>query len=123
MQSLTFTCATDGHGSQHTYPRTTDPASKKALTITAVTSDTITVNVGISSDVSTHIFVTSQANAVTVAGVGVTGLTDPTGYNSSYLVGYGDARTQLENNRNFIHQRNNCLDCMIQVAAETSPFT
>jgi len=120
--SLTFTCATDSHGSQHTYPRTTDPASKKALTISAVTSDTITVNVGISSDVSTHIFVTSQANAVTVAGVGVTGLTDPTDYNTSYLVGYGDARTQLENNRNFIIKE---ITAWItdQVKAEISPFT
>ena len=119
--SLTFTCASDGNNTQHTYPRSTDPASEKALTISAVTADTITVNVGVSSDTSVHTWVEAVANSITIEGVGVTGLTDPTGYNTSYLTGYGDARTQLENNRNFIIKE---ITAWIadQVAAEISPF-
>ena len=44
--SLTFTCAADNHGSNHTYPRSSDPAHNTALAISAVTGTTITVNVG-----------------------------------------------------------------------------
>ena len=44
--ALTFTCAMDNHATQHSYPRAGDPASGQALTISAVTTDTITVNVG-----------------------------------------------------------------------------
>ena len=47
---LTFTCDADNHGSTHTYPRTGDPISAQTIAITAVTSTTITVNVGISND-------------------------------------------------------------------------
>ena len=119
--SLTFTCASDGNTAQVTYPRSTDPASKTALTISAVTSDTITVNVGTSSETSAHTFITSAANSVTIEGVGVTGLTDPTGYNSSYLAGYGDARTQLESNRNFLIKEITAW-IAVQVAGEISPF-
>ena len=61
---ITFTCATDSNGSNHPYPRATDPASGKLLTITAVTSDTFTVDVGTSSDTSTHTFVSGVANAI-----------------------------------------------------------
>ena len=61
---ITFTCATDNNGSNHPYPRATDPASGKLLTITAVTSDTFTVDVGTSSDTSTHTFVSGVANAI-----------------------------------------------------------
>ena len=43
---ITFTCDLDNHASLHPYPRSGDPASGKALTITAVTGSTITVNVG-----------------------------------------------------------------------------
>ena len=119
--SLTFTCASDGNNAQVTYPRSTDPASKTALPILSVTSDSITVNVGTSSNTSPHTFVTSAANSITIEGVAVSGLTDPTGYNTSYLTGYGDARTQLENNRNFIIKE---ITAWItdQVKAEISPF-
>ena len=61
---ITFTCATDSNASNHPYPRATDPASAKILTITAVTSDTFTVDVGTSSDTSTHTFVSGVANAI-----------------------------------------------------------
>ena len=61
---ITFTCATDSNGSTHPYPRSTDPASNKILTITAVTTDTFTVNVGTSSDTSTHTFHSAVPNAI-----------------------------------------------------------
>lgn len=79
--SLTFTCALDP-SKQKTYPRASgengtlvnagsnnnigkaDPAYNKSIEITAVTSTTITVNVGISSDTSTHTFVSADTNAV-----------------------------------------------------------
>ena len=57
---FTFQCATDSYGSDHTYPRATagdgnpDPAYDTAVTILAVTDTTITLNVGISQDLSTH---------------------------------------------------------------------
>ena len=44
--ALTFTCDQDGNSSNKTYPRSTDPASGTALSITAVTSTTITVAAG-----------------------------------------------------------------------------
>ena len=61
---ITFTCATDGNATNHPYPRSTDPASNKILIITAVTSNTFTVNVGTSSDTSTHTFVSGVSNAI-----------------------------------------------------------
>ena len=50
--SLTFTCDKDGNATQHTYPRVTDPAYNTALNIDATTSDSITVNVGVSPTTS-----------------------------------------------------------------------
>ena len=47
--SLTFTCSQDGNASQHTYPRSGDPAYDTAVNISAVTANTITVNVGIAN--------------------------------------------------------------------------
>ena len=61
---ITFTCATDSNATDHPYPRATDPASTKILTISAVTSDTFTVNVGTSSDTSTHTFKSAVTNAI-----------------------------------------------------------
>ena len=61
---ITFTCATDSNASTHPYPRSTDPASNKILTITAVTTDTFTVNVGTSSDQSTHTFHSAVSNSI-----------------------------------------------------------
>ena len=43
---VTFTCAQDGNTANKSYPRATDPSSGVALTITAETDTTITVNVG-----------------------------------------------------------------------------
>ena len=62
--SLTFTCALDGNATQHTYPRTSDPAYNALLSVTNTGTNTFTVNVGISSDTSAHTFVSSSANSV-----------------------------------------------------------
>ena len=43
---LKFTCNEDGNVSIHTYPRSTDPAHNSLRTITAVTTNTVTINVG-----------------------------------------------------------------------------
>ena len=68
--SLTFTCAMDSNGSNHTYPRSTDPASGKRLFIHAVTATTITVNVAASpaDQQYAHTFVSAAANAVSSGG-------------------------------------------------------
>ena len=96
---ITFTCATDSNGSLHPYPRSTDPASNKILTITAVTTDTFTVNVGTSSDTSTHTFhsaVTNSikkinsrfnvVNAVYNGGPGIKDIHEETGLNAGEIV-------------------------------------
>ena len=44
--SLTFTCDKDQHATEHTYPRTTDPAYNKELQLTGASTPNITVNVG-----------------------------------------------------------------------------
>ena len=75
-QSLTFTCAQDSHGSNKLYPRASgqggasadDPAYNDAVAITAVDDNTITVNVGTSSNTTAHLFVTAAANAVVTGG-------------------------------------------------------
>ena len=68
--SLTFTCSQDGNGSNHTYPRSTDPASGANLEIIATTATTITVNVGASpaGQQYAHTFVSAASNAVSTAG-------------------------------------------------------
>jgi len=44
--SIKFTCDADNHATEHSYPRTTDPAYNTPVTVTNVTGTTITVNVG-----------------------------------------------------------------------------
>jgi hypothetical protein len=66
--SFTFTCSQDDNASQHTYPRSTDPAYRRVLSVTAVSTNTFTVNVGVSpaDRQYTHVFVSAATNAVTV---------------------------------------------------------
>ena len=66
--SYTFTCTMDGNTAQKTYPRTTDPAYNKRLAITAVTTNSFTVNVGKSSasDQYAHTFVSALTDAIAV---------------------------------------------------------
>ena len=68
--SLTFTCTQDNNGSNHTYPRASDPAAGATLAINAVTATTITVNVGASpiGQQYPHTFVSANANAVSTGG-------------------------------------------------------
>ncbi len=62
--SLIFTCARDSHASAHSYPRTTDPVSKKWLPITVVDSNSFKVTVGVSQDPSAHTFVSAHSNGI-----------------------------------------------------------
>ena len=49
--ALVFTCALDDDGTEHSYPRATDPVIGVNTAITAITDSTITVNVGTSKSV------------------------------------------------------------------------
>ena len=63
--SLTFTCSLDGNTAQKTYPRAGfDYPSNRWLQIRSKTTNTFTVNVGKSSDNSTHTFVSAVANGI-----------------------------------------------------------
>ena len=64
-ESLTFTCAKDNHLTDHPYPRITDPIAGLRVPILATTTNTVTINVGISSDTSLHKFKSSSPNSVT----------------------------------------------------------
>ena len=77
--SITFTC-TQGPGN-HTYPRTTDPAFNKYLTISNVTANTFQVNVGTGgTGTSPHTFVSASTNAIkTLNYQGITTTTFPDG--------------------------------------------
>ena len=66
--SLTFTCAKDDYGSNHTYPRVSDPAYGEKRKVVAKTDKTITVNVGINPDgVYDHKFISSSNNSISWA--------------------------------------------------------
>ena len=64
--AITFTCSKDNNATNHPYPRNTDPASGKLLTVSAVSANTFTVNVGPSSasDQYTHTFVSGVTNGI-----------------------------------------------------------
>ena len=47
--AITFTCSKDNYATEHSYPRTTDPAHNATLGIEAVTTNTFTVNVGVAT--------------------------------------------------------------------------
>ena len=55
QQSLTFTCDMDDHATKHSYPRGNDPVHNEPIAITAVTSDSITVNVGTTPTVNYNV--------------------------------------------------------------------
>ena len=66
--SITFTCDKDSNATNHPYPRATDPASGKWLTVTVVDANSFTVNVGISSDTSAHTFVSATTDGISKVG-------------------------------------------------------
>ena len=45
---MTFTCSMDNNTANKTYPRATDPANGATLTISSISQNTFTVNVGAS---------------------------------------------------------------------------
>ena len=61
QESLTFTCDMDDHSTKHSYPRDKDPIHNEPVTITAVTSDSITVNVGTTPTVNYNVIAASFA--------------------------------------------------------------
>ena len=63
-ESLVFTCATDNNQSQHAYPRPGDGNYNAFMEITASDATTVTVNAGVSSDTSTHSFVSAAPDSV-----------------------------------------------------------
>ena len=68
--ALAFTCASDSNVAILRHPRVSDTAAYQTdLAITAVTDDTITVNVGISSETSAHTFRGAIEGAITKAEV------------------------------------------------------
>ena len=47
--SLVFTCTKDNNTTEHSYPRSTDPAYNKVLGVETVSTDVLTVNVGVAT--------------------------------------------------------------------------
>ena len=82
--SLIYSCSMDQYATEHAYPRITDPAHDTALYPTAVTSNNVTLNVGVSTRVEYNInhadyhesigimtmFLPSVHGITTAAGVG-----------------------------------------------------
>ncbi len=69
--SMRFTCAEDSHATNHDYPRSTDPAYNKNLSVDEVTSTTITVKVLTttpSTNTTAHTFVSATSNCITHGG-------------------------------------------------------
>ena len=62
--SLTFTCEKDANATQHTYPRISDPVANKWIAIGSTTANTFQVDVGKSSDLSTHALVSASSNGI-----------------------------------------------------------
>ena len=62
--ALTFTCAKDVHATSHTYPRSTDPASGKWLSIKSATTNTFDLDVGTSSYTGIHTFVSATSTGI-----------------------------------------------------------
>ena len=62
--SITFSCAKDNNATNHAYPRSSDPASGQWLPVSNVSTNTFEVNIGVSSDVSAHTFVSAVSNGI-----------------------------------------------------------
>jgi len=64
--SLTFTCDKDSHGSNHTYPRLSDPASGKWLSVSSASTNTFVVNIGKSgsNDQYAHTFISALNDCI-----------------------------------------------------------
>tara|TARA_Y100001956_G_scaffold22700_1_gene22351 strand:+ start:1468 stop:3411 length:1944 start_codon:yes stop_codon:yes gene_type:complete len=62
--AITFSCDMDSRGTNHAYPRSGDPASRKYLPISNVTSNGFRMNVGSSSNTSQHYFEEGAVNGI-----------------------------------------------------------
>ena len=69
--SIVFTCGSDGNITQIGYPDKTSPVYDKFTQIKSYTSDTFTIDVGISPETSTHTFVSAATSAVNYGGAGI----------------------------------------------------
>ena len=65
---ITFRCAQDQYSTDHQYPRASDPASGNWLVVTNASQDKFEVNVGTSSNTTSHRFYGATTNGITVAG-------------------------------------------------------
>ena len=68
LNSLTFTCDKDNHGSEHTYPRETDTIAGQWITVSNVTTNTFRVNVlpvAPSTNTGVHTFVRAATDGLT----------------------------------------------------------
>ena len=89
--AIVMECDTDSRATQHPYPRGGDPAFDRWLKIESKTTNTFTVDVGVSSDTSTHYFVSAGTNSVkkalttvTIAGASNSSLNGTYGINDIY---------------------------------------
>ena len=82
--AITFTCAQDSNGSNHAYPRVTDPTYNRWLDIFAITADTFEVNVGISSNITAHTFVSATSGGVKRQTGTITVNVNPAGTNQTF---------------------------------------
>ena len=108
--SLFFTCSRDGYVKEKSYPRSTDPASGKNLTITNATTNTIIVNVGAGAGVgAAFTSVVSAAGTITAInvvnpGTGYTATKDepfitidePTPYKNIPLIGGNGSGAKMD---------------------------
>jgi len=115
---LSFTCSVDDHQTSHTYPRATDPVSGVAIGIQAVSSTTITVNVGAVRGTVTGITTVSGGTGysspdpvfakdipvVSTAGTTITVNVNPSYPGSIYEHQYVSAATSaVYNGGNYVH--------------------
>jgi hypothetical protein len=117
--SLTFRCSLDNYATLHTYPRSTDPSSGMALTVTRVNDTIFSVNVN-----------TAQAEYIRDIGTGTYGYfrgyfeNDPTKRPFSvlgYLENKGFDRTKgIQNDGYYFYALNSTSDNI--VLTTTEPF-
>ncbi len=91
--AITFTCDEDQHATNHAYPRPSDPYSNRWLSIYNVGVNTFSVFVGISTNTTSHTFVSAVSNGLKKA-------TDTIGINTAALT-FTCARDAHETNHSY----------------------
>jgi hypothetical protein len=97
-------------------------AQAKTFTVNALSDSTMKARAGALWDEIIDIIENGSSNVVPGEVADAYVFPDPTGYNTSYLIGYGDARAQIVANKTFIQDE---IDAWIaeQVANSIDPFT